>query len=258
MVLRFLSAGLFIVALLTACSNKVTAPLVSTMHTEPMHHKWRITEVKGSSESIPYIYIDLRNILNSHASAGCDSIVFTPKYSYNNRIDFSNTSVAMRKCKGNTQIDNLFLSNLKEVYFFSVSANQLTLLDKSNNKLFEAVYDADDEQGTLLRNWEITKMMNSWGDSFLVAKPYINFTDVNHGKAYAGCNTLSFPVTLTGAHDISIGSVASTRMYCKDNANEEVLSKILPLIKMHQVVGNTLKLFDKDNELLIEAVAPLQ
>ncbi len=249
---------IFLITIITSCSNKVTAPLTSVMNTEPLHHKWKVTEMHGSHEALPNIYLDLRDILKTHGSAGCDSVVFTPKYSYNNRVEFMYISVPLPMCKGTTLTDQQFLKNLNDVHFFSVAQNQLSLFDKSRTKLFEAVYHSDDEQGSLLRKWEIVKMMNADGERLSKARPYLDFTDLNQSTAYVGCNRFHFPVTLTGKHDIFISNAASTKKYCEGDVNDEVLSKIFPLVKMYQVVGNTLKLFDKDNLLLIEAISPLE
>ena len=253
---QFLAVFILVAIFITSCSNKITVPLTNTMNTEQMHHKWRVSQMHGAGDPLPDIYLDLRDILKTHAFNGCDSIVFTPKYFYNNRVDFSNISVVHRKCNGVP--NNLFLKNLESVYYFSAGVNQLSLLNKDHEKIFEAVYDATDEQGSLLRRWEIVKMMNADEEKLLQSKSYIDFTNPDNGAAYVGCNQFSFPVKLAGKFEISIGNAASTKKYCEGDVNDEVLSKILPLIKMQQVVGNTLKLFDKDNALLIEAVSTLQ
>lgn len=244
-----------LISLLASCSNKITAPFTSVMNTEPLHHKWKVTEMRGTS-SLYNVYIDLRDILKTYASAGCDSIVFTPKYNYNNRVDFMHINIPLPNCTQN-MLDSQLILNLHNVHYFSVGINQLTLLDKSRAKLFEAVYATDDEQGSLLRKWQITSMLNADGDQLLATKPFIDFTTLNTASAYVGCNRFSMPVTLTGGHGISMGNAASTKMFCEGNVNDEVLSKLLPLVKMFQVVGNQLKLFDKDNTLLLEAIAPL-
>lgn len=255
--MKFLYSFLLLFTL-ASCSNKVTAPLTNVLNTEPLHHKWKVTEMRGAAEALPHVYLDMRDILKTHASAGCDSVVFTPKYSYNNRVDFTHINVPLRTCKGNTLLDQQLLKNLADVYYFSAGVNRLSLFDKNKAKIFESVYDSDDEQGSLLRRWKILSMMNGDGDRLTKANPYIDFTNLSNATAYVGCNQFSFPVTLNGKHDIAIGIAAATKKYCEGDVNDEVLSKILPLVKMHQVVGNSLKLFDKDNALLIEAIAPLQ
>lgn len=244
-----------LISCLLSCSNKITAPFTNVMNTEALHHKWKVTEMRGTT-SLPDVYIDLRDILKTHASSGCDSIVFTPKYSYNNRVNFTHINIPLPNCSQNT-LNNHLLFNLKDVYYFSVNSNQLILLDKNRSKIFEAAYAIDDEQGSLLRRWQITSMLNADGDQLLATKPFIDFTTLNTASAYVGCNRFSMPVTLTGGHGISMGNGASTKMFCEGNVNDEVLSKLLPLVKMFQVVGNQLKLFDKDNTLLLEAIAPI-
>lgn len=243
--------------LLASCSSKI-APLTNHFNTEPVHHKWSVTEMDGVAEPLPPVYLDMRNIYVTHGSAGCDSVVFTPKYENNNRMNFSNISVPLTACKGTTLTDQRFLQNLREVHYFSVGVNQLSLFNKSRKKLFEAVYHPDDERGSLLRRWQIVAMMNANSEQLIKDSAYLDLTHAAQGSANAGCNQFNFPVTFSGKHDINFGNAATTRKFCKDAVNEEVFSKVLPLVKMYQVVGNVLKLFDKDNALLLEATAPLQ
>lgn len=247
---------LFIVfiSILVSCSNKITAPFTNVMNTEQLHHKWKIIEMRGTSSALPAVYIDMRDVLKTHASAGCNTIVFTPKYSYNNRVDFTHIYIPVPTCTQNI-LDSQLLANLHNVHYFSVDNNQLTLLDQNRSKIFEAIYATDDEQGSLLRKWQIASMLNADGDRLSKAKPFIDFTAPGSASAYVGCNRFSIPITLTGSHGISMGNAASTKMFCEDDVNDEVFSKILPLVKMYQVVGNQLKLFDKHNTLLLEAVA---
>ena len=247
-----------IMSFFTSCSNKITAPLTSVMNTEPLHHKWQVIEMRGVDENLPYTYLDLRDIARTQGSAGCSQVIFTPTYSYNNRVELKHVSVPLSMCEGNTLMDQQFLKNLKEVYYYAAGSNQLSLLDKHRKKLFEAIYDADDEQASLLRKWEIVKMMNADNEKLLKAKSFLDFTNLNRATAYVGCNELSFQVTHNAQHNVAIANTAQTKMHCRGNVNEEVFLKLLPLVKIHQVIGNRLKLFDKDNALLIEAVTTPQ
>ncbi len=244
-----------LISCLLSCSNKITAPFTNVMNTEALHHKWKVTEMRGTT-SLPDVYIDLRDILKTHASSGCDSIVFTPKYSYNNRVNFTHINIPLPNCSQNT-LNSQLLFNLKDVHYFSVNSNQLRLLDKNQSKIFEAVYAIDDEQGSLLRRWQIASMLNADGDRLSKANPFIDFTTPGSASAYVGCNRFSIPVKITAGNGISMGNGASTKMFCEGDVNDEVFSKILPLVKMYQVVGNQLKLFDEYNTLLLEAVAPI-
>lgn len=250
--------SLFII--LTASCNRKVAPLQSLLQTEGMHHKWKVTEMAGEGTAqLPYIFIDLRDVEKSGGSAGCDSLTFTPKYWYNNRIDLMHIAVGQSQCKGGTLVDKAFADNLNKVYYFKLAEDKLWLSDKNHTTLFTATIDPSDENSSIKRKWLISKMINADTKQLEVSKPFIDFTNTTNAIANVGCNTINFSVTVSGTYNIVVGEAASTRMFCKDAAvNEEVFLKILPIVNMYQVIGNKLRLFDKDNALLIEASAPLQ
>ena len=249
---------IFLIIFAVSCNRKV-APLTSSLQTEGMHHKWKVTTMQGVSEPLPYIFIDLRDINNTKGFAGCDSLTFTPKYWYNHRVDFMHVSPSYAACKGSTMTDKIFAENLSQVYYYKLNADKLLLFDKNNKAILEAIIDPSDENGSISRTWVINKMINAQQTELVKAHSYLDFTDLNRSTAKVGCNVFSFPVTLSGNYFITIGQATTTRMFCKNAAiNEEVLSKTLKIVNMYQVVGNTLRLFDKENVLLLEATAPLQ
>lgn len=241
-----------------ACNHKIAAPPANVLNSEALHHIWKVVEMHGAVQPLGSVFLDLRDVMHTHASAGCDSVIFTPKYGYNNRVDFTSVQVAVLMCKGRTLLDQQLLTNLNAVYYFSVASNHLSLYDENRTRLFEAVYHPDDEQGTIKRRWMISGMLNGNNKTLLANKAYIDFTDLSGTKANAGCNQLVWSTILSNTHHISFGEVSSTKIPCQYTSNEEVLLKILPLVKAYQVTGNRLQLFDSYHLLLLEAIAPLQ
>jgi len=226
------------------------------MQTEGLHHKWKVSKV---ADSLPTnsIYIDLRDVYHSGATAGCRYFSFTPKFGHHNRIEIANIAAHLSGCT-DERTDQVLRSNLGEVYSFSLSDDQLQLLAKDGRLLFIAEKAADDENGSVSRKWSIEQMINADNDQLVKGRSFLDLTDPAKGQAGVGCNRFSFSVTTDNTYHIAISNVASTEMFCKDAAtNESVLSKVLPLVNKYQVIGNTLKLFDKDNALLLSTTAAL-
>lgn len=247
---------IILVSIVIFSCNRNTAPPVSTMHTEGLHHKWKITKMKDG-EAEKAAYIDMRDVYRSGASAGCRYFAFTPKFGYRNRMQADNLLVHFPSCTGNNT-DELLLHHLKEIYSFSLSDNRLQLSAKNGDVLLEAEKAADDENGSVARKWYIQQMINADNDQLLKNKALMDWTDPDKAAATVGCNRFSFSVEANNAYSIRIDKVVSTRMFCKDVAsNEEVFTKVLPLVNKYQVIGNKLKLFDKDDVLLMEAIAAL-
>lgn len=241
--------------LVAACSRK-GAPPVSTMQTEELHHKWRVKTAKGM-ESINDFYIDLRDVRRSGATAGCRYFSFTPKFGHHNRMQLANISSHLLSCTDDRP-DQALKLNLESVYSFSVADKQLSLLAKDGQVVFSAEKAADDKDHSITRQWRIQQMINADNDQLVKDKSFLDLTDLARARAEVGCNKFSFNVTADHTYHIALGSVAATEMYCQHAAaNESVFSKVLPLVNKYQVVGNTLKLFDKDNVLLLSATEEL-
>lgn len=238
-----------------ACSQKITRPLTSTLHTEGLHHLWQVTKMANEHSQF-YAFIDLRNVARSGASAGCDSLSFTPKYGYNNRIDLMHVHVEQSRCKGTTLLDKTFADHLKNIFTYRLAGDKVSFFNKAGAVLFDAVIDPLDENGSIERNWKITSLINIKAAALEPLNPYIDLQNLQNGIAKLGCNTFDIQALKTGSYHIAIKGLGSTRMYCKNAAMvEEVFAKTLPLVNMYQVVGTTMKLFDKNGTLLLEAVA---
>jgi heat shock protein HslJ len=227
------------------------------MQTEGLHHKWKVSgandmEVNGN------IYIDLRDVHHSGATAGCRYFSFTPKFGHYNRMQIANMAAHLLSCTDDRQ-DQALQLNLESVYSFSLAGGQLRLLAKDGHVLFSAEKAADDEGSFISRKWLIQQMINADNDQLIKDKSFLDLTDLARARAGVGCNQFSFKVTADHTYHIALENVAATEMYCQHAAtNESVFTKVLPLVNKYQVVGNTLKLFDKDNVLLLAATAALQ
>ncbi|MCH5714886.1 META domain-containing protein [Niabella hibiscisoli] len=248
----------FIIAvfIFAGCSRK-SAPLASSMQTEGLHHKWKVSKVADGLLT-NNIYIDLRDVYHSGASAGCRYFSFTPKFGHNNRMEIANVSAHLSGC-ADERTDQVLRSSLGEVYSFSLVNNQLQLLAKDGRLMFAAEKATDDENGSIRRKWSIEQMINANSDQLVKVTSFLDLTEPAKGQAGVGCNRFSFSVVADNTYHITIGNVASTEMFCKDAAaNESVLFKLLPLVNKYQVTGDRLKLFDKDNVLLVEGKSELK
>src|SRR5688500_2346214 len=107
---------------INSCGVK-NAPLTSTLHTEGLHHKWKIAEMAGD-EPAANIYIDLRDVYRSGATAGCQYFSFTPKFGHHNRIKIDNISGHLATC-ADVSVDNKLLNDLKQVATFSIADDKL-------------------------------------------------------------------------------------------------------------------------------------
>jgi heat shock protein HslJ len=250
-ILYILVAG----SLIAACSRK-GAPPVSTMQTEGVHHKWKVKSADGMAIGGD-TYIDLRDIRHSGATAGCRYFSFTPKFGHNSRMQIANISTHLLSCPDDLADQTLKL-NLESVYSFSVTDKQLRLLAKDGHTVFSAERAADDEGNSISRKWLIQEMINADNEQLTKDKGFLDLTDLTRAQAGVGCNRFSFKVTADDTYHIALRDAAATEMYCKHAAaNESVFSKLLPLVNKYQVVGNSLKLFDKDNVLLLSATEVL-
>ena len=234
-----------------ACSRK-SAPPVSSMQTEALHHKWKVNKAEGMAVAGD-IYIDLRDVRRSGTTAGCRYFSFTPKFGHHNRIQIANIAMHLLPCTDDRP-DRALRLNLESVYSFSVTDKQLRLLAKDGHVVFSAEKAADDEGNSINRKWWIQEMINADNEQLTKDKGFLDLTDLARAQAGVGCNKFSFKVTADHTYHIALGDAAATEMYCKHAAaNESVLTKLLPLVNKYQVVGNRLKLFDKDNVLLLSA-----
>ncbi len=250
-ILYILVAG----SLVAACSRK-GAPPVSSMHTEGIHHKWKVNNVNGR-QAAGAVYIDLRDVRRSGATAGCRYFSFTPKFGHNSRMQMANISTHLLPCTDDWPDQTLKL-NLESVYSFSVTGNQLRLLAQDGRTVFFAEKAADDEGNSISRKWLIQEMINADNEQLAKDKGFLDLTDLTRAQAGVGCNRFSFKVTVDHTYHMALADAASTEMYCRQGAaNESVFSKLLPLVNKYQVVGNSLKLFDKDNVLLLSATEML-
>ncbi len=242
-------------SLVGACSRK-GAPPVSTMQTERVHHKWKVKSADGMTIGGD-TYIDLRDIRHSGATAGCRYFSFTPKFGHNNRMQVANISTHLLSCPDDLA-DQALKLNLESVYSFSVTDKQLRLLAKDGHTVFSAERAADDEGNSISRKWLIQEMINADNEQLTKDKGFLDLTDLTRAQGGVGCNKFSFKVTADHTYHITLGNAATTEMYCRHAAaNESVFSKLLPLVNKYQVVGNSLKLFDKDNVLLLSATEVL-
>jgi|GEM_PF-2724869 len=239
-----------------AACNRNMAPLVSTMRTEELHHKWKITALNGYDQPLSQTGLDLRNVFHSYAIAGCDTLGLTPRFGNDNRIALEDLTFypITRSCR-NEALSAVLKDNLAAAYRFELNDGELVLRNRQEQRLLKAVLDPEDENGRINRKWRITKMINVTSDSFTLMKPFVDLTDLSASAAFVGCNRLGFITKVTPSFSLSIGPVTSTYKYCKDAAAfESIISKALPLAVKYQVIGNRLKLFDKDDVLLLEGV----
>lgn len=248
--------GLLLSILFFACSRK-TAPPVSTMHTEGLHHKWKILQMDGVQGPVADAYIDLRSIYKSGAFAGCEYFLFTPHYGHHYKMRIKNIATSFAPCPANEQ-GNILLKNLQAVTAFAINKNGMKLFNEKGGVLFTAAMAEDDSKKNLYRKWWITQMINANNNQLIQDSAYIHIKENGNADAKPGCNQLSFNANADDTYNISLSEATGTKMFCKDAAaNEAVFTKLLPLVKKYQVVGNILKLFDKDDVLLLEAISKL-
>lgn len=237
------------------CSSK-TAPLESMMHTEGLHHKWTLLKISDTTAAAGS-YIDLRDVYRSGAWAGCRYFSFTPKFGRNNRMQIANIAAHLSDCP-HEGADPYLRSALESVYSFSVTHNQLRLLSKGGAAVFLAEKAAGDEGNTLARRWLIVQMINADNEQLVKDKSFLDLAGTGKAQGAVGCNRYSFKFTADDTYQITLSNIESTEMYCqRAAANESVFSKLLPLVSKYQVIGNRLKLFDKDNVLLLEGRSEL-
>lgn len=246
----------FAMAVIAGC-NRHTAPLVSSMQTEGLHHKWKITALNGYAQPLSQTELDLRSVYRSFAVAGCDTLALTPRFGHQNRVELDGLAFYPnpRNCR-NDDLSKALRENLAAAYRFHITGGQLELVGRNGARLLKAVIDPEDEKGSIRRRWQITKMINVTSDSFAMQRPVIDFTDLSASGAFVGCNQLRFVTHITAPFSISVAHITSTYKYCKDAAGfESIITKALPLMSKYQVIGNRLKLFDREDVLLLEAVA---
>ncbi|MCD2422339.1 META domain-containing protein [Niabella pedocola] len=241
---------------LIAGCNRHTAPLVSSMQTEGLHHKWKITELSGYTQPLSQTELDLRNVYHSVAVAGCDTLALTPRFGHHNRVALDGLAFYPNRRNCNDELSTALKENLAAAYRFHIAGGQLELVGRDGGPLLKAVIAPEDENGSIRRRWQITKMINVSSDSFAMLRPVIDFTDLSASGAFVGCNQLRFVTNITAPFSISVARVVSTNKYCRDAAGyESIITKALPLMAKYQVIGNRLKLFDKEDVLLLEGVA---
>ncbi|MBZ4192367.1 META domain-containing protein [Niabella beijingensis] len=251
--------AVFGIAMMIAC-NRSAAPLTSTLHTEGLHHKWTITALNGYGGALTNASFDLRNVHRSYAAAGCDTIKLTPRFGHNSRISLDDLGfyADTRNC-GDAALRTALKDNLGKAYRFRLEDGRLELADDHGGSLLKAVVSAEDEKGSISRKWKITKMINVTSDSFAMVDPFIDLSNLAASTAFVGCNQFRFPVTVAPPFTVSIGQIAGTNKYCNEAAGfESIISKALPLVAKYQVIGNRLKLFDKEDVLLLEAVEAIE
>lgn len=203
-------------------------------------------------------YIDLRDIYHSTASSGCDSIVFVPKYWYNQKMQMDNISLIKESCIENTLANTVLINNLAGVSRFALNEDRLLLYNDEGKNIITALIDASDEKGSLTRKWRIEKMINIKDKDLEKAGAYIDLSNMERGTAYFGCNLFSLTAHISEQYFIDLTGIGITKKYCSEYMiMEEVFTKALPLVKMFQVIGNTVKLYDKDGILLIQGLAHL-
>lgn len=240
-------------ALVISCSTTKPPP-ASSLHTEGLHHKWMLVNTENTTQDSAYI--DMRSVYKSGIFTGCRYFSFTPKFGRNNRILIANISENLSGCLV-ADSSSLFKQQLKSVYSYELLNNKLRLFSKNKSLVFTAVKAHKDEVYPLARKWFITKMINGNNEQLVNAKAVIEFTKASKGQAYLGCNKFLFNVDIEKPYSIKIADAVSTKMFCKGFENEAVFSKLLPLVNKYQIVGNTIKIFDKDDVMLWEGVTIL-
>lgn len=240
---------------LASCSRH-THPLTSSMQTEGLHHKWKITALSGYDQPLSGAGLDLRDVYHAFGTAGCDTLRFTPRFGHQNRmaVDGLAPDPENRSC-GNSVLSAALNGNLAAAYRFRLSGGQLELVDREGRSLLKAVPDPEDENGSINRKWRITKMIHVTSDSFAMQDPFIDLTNPPASGAFVGCNQLRFAANITAPYSIAVSHITGTYKYCKDAAGfESIIRKALPLAAKYQVIGNRLKLFDKEDVLLLKGV----
>lgn len=123
--------------------------------------------------------------------------------------------------------------------------------------------DAYSQSYTLLKILEKIKMPLSISKgTWLVVKvkdiaafsrnPVIEI-DLSEGKikGSTGCNRFSGNIVIKGK-EVKISNVATTKMMCKDIENETTFIKVLNQAALYKIEGDSLFLFSKDGETLME------
>ncbi|WP_018626403.1 META domain-containing protein [Niabella aurantiaca] len=236
--------------IIAACSRN-TAPLVSTLHTEALHHKWEILEMSGQYPE-KKMFLDLRDVARSGFISGSDTLVLTPRFGHHQRMELD-MSRSLNMIHSN---DAVYRQLLKNVYRFSVDPGQISLFDRQGRRLLRAGIADDDEMDDPARKWNIIKLINAPSDSLMKRQAFIDLTSLETSRAFVGCNQIRFVTKTRGAPAMTFSNINSANGDCKTAGDlEYILAKALPLAAKYQVIGNRLKLFDKEDVLLLEGVA---
>ncbi|GAB3011805.1 hypothetical protein GCM10027051_13020 [Niabella terrae] len=223
------------------------------MHTEALHHKWKIIEIdqKPAGDSA---FIDLRDPAHSWVKRDCQGYYFVPKYGRGGRMQLSHlTTVA-----GNCLSVNSLYPLLAGISRFSLSQEELVLSNSAGNQLLRAVKAPDDENGSLQRNWQILEMINGDSEQLKKDQAFLDLRQADGSVAHLGCNQFRLQIHQQPPYLLRITGGAATRKFCAAAArNEEVFGKMLPLVAKYQIVGNILRLFDRQDQLLLRARSAL-
>jgi len=111
----------------------------------------------------------------------------------------------------------------------------------------------------LLGSWKVTQMAIQGGTAVTYPNSEISLTILPDMTLYGntGCNNYNGPFTLSGevtprGRGIAIGPVGSTKMYCRDYAEQENLYlNILSTVMAYNVDGNQLSMTATGGEVLI-------
>lgn len=112
------------------------------MCTELLLKKWVVQKMNGiviPAETATMPVIEITDVYDSYADAGCDKIIFTPKFGHGNRILFAHTQITERNCKGATQLDVQLLKNFQDAYYWALINEKLLLKNKEGFILIEAI-----------------------------------------------------------------------------------------------------------------------
>lgn len=244
---------LMLLILLLAGCGRDTAPLRSSMHTEGLHHKWKITEMDrlpaGDSA-----FIDLRDPARSWVKQDCQCYYFVPKYGRGEKMQLSHLTAKAGNCPAETSLSPL----LAAVSRFSLAQEELILWSSAGNQLLRAVKAPDDEDGSLQRNWQILEMINGNSEQLKQDRAFLDLRKTDGSIAYLGCNQFRLQIHQQPPYSLGITGGVVTRKFCAQAAeNEAVFGKILPLVAKYQIVGNILRLFDRQDQLLLQARSAL-
>jgi heat shock protein HslJ len=189
-------------------------------------------------------------------SAGCNQYAGTYTVS-GNTIQVSSPLASTRMACPQEVMDqeSAYLKALGEAKTYAVKENQLTLSDA--NKTVVATYEAQ-SQDLAGSSWEVIAYNNGkqavtsvMGGSTITAE----FGKDGTLSGNAGCNDYNGSYTTTG-DQISIGPVASTRMFCNDPEGvmdqEAQYLAALETAATYQIEGTVLELRTKDGALAVQ------